>query len=188
VRLLHLIAKSPDFEPKFPMREKHYQKAYEFLESNRGSFLLGDGRKRSSFMEYDDALQEMRTIMVLNSWIDEQKEDSILETLGAEPGDLHRAVDSADWLLYCLAELGRLFGKYDAIKEASFLRKRVAVGVKSELVELTKLRGVGRVRARSLFNSGFRTIKSIKEAPAEKLGLVEKIGPTLAQRIKEEAA
>jgi len=78
--------------------------------------------------------------------------------------------------------------KYDAIKEASFLRKRVAVGVKSELVELTKLRGVGRVRARSLFNSGFRTIKSIKDAPAEKLGLVEKIGPTLAQRIKEEAA
>ena len=188
VRLLHLIAKSPDFEPKFPMREKHYQKAYEFLESNRSSFLLGDERRRSSFMEYDDVLQEMRTVMVLDSWIEEQKEDTILENLGAEPGDLHRAVDSADWLLYCLSELGKLFGKYDVIKEAGFLRKRVGVGVKGELVELTKLRGVGRVRARSLYNSGFRTIKSIKDAPAEKLGLVEKIGPVLAQKIKEEAA
>jgi helicase len=183
-----LVAKSPDFEPKFPMREKHYQQAYEFLESNRSSFSLADERRSSSFMEYEDVLQEMRTVMVLDSWIDEQKEDVILEKLGAEPGDLHRAVDSADWLLYCLCELARLYGKYEVIKEAGFLRKRVEVGVRGELVELTKLRGVGRARARSLFNFGFRTIKSIRDAPAEKLGLVDKIGPVLAQRIKEEAA
>ena len=188
VRLLHLVARSPDFEPKFPMREKHYQQAYEFLESNRSSFSLADERRSSSFMEYEDVLQEMRTVMVLDSWIDEQKEDAILERLGAEPGDLHRAVDSADWLLYCLCELARLYGKYEVIKEAGFLRKRVEVGVRGELVELTKLRGIGRARARSLFNFGFRTIKSIRDAPAERLGLVDKIGPVLAQRIKEEAA
>ena len=28
-------------------------------------------------MEYEEVLQEMRTVMVLDSWIDEQKEDSI---------------------------------------------------------------------------------------------------------------
>ena len=188
LRLLNLVAKSPDFEPKFPMREKHYQQAYEFLETHRSSFPLAAGRARSSFMDYEELLQEMRTVMVLDSWIDEQKEDTILERLGAEPGDLHRAVDSADWLLYCLCELGKLLGKYDAVKEAGFLRKRVEAGVREELVELTKLRGVGRVRARSLYTFGFKTIKSIKEAPAEKLGLVDKIGPVLAQRIKEEAS
>jgi len=187
VRLLHLVARSPDFEPKFPMREKHYQQAYEFLEANRASFSLADER-RSSFLEYEDAIQDVRTIMVLESWIDEQKEDAILERLGAEPGDLHRAVDSADWLLYCLSELARLYGKHDVIKEAGFLRKRVEKGVKGELVELTKLRGVGRVRARALYNFGFKTVKSIRDAPAEKLGLVDKIGPVTAQRIKEEAA
>jgi len=188
LRLLNLVAKSPDFEPKFPMREKHYQQAYEFLETHRSSFSLPRERARSSFMDYEEALQEMRTVMVLDAWIDEQKEDAILERLGAEPGDLHRAVDSADWLLYCLCELGKLFGKYDAVKEAGFLRKRVEVGVRGELVELTKLRGVGRVRARSLYNFGFKTMKSIKEAPAEKLGLVDKIGPVMAKRIKEEAS
>jgi helicase len=194
-KLLHLVARSPDFEPKFPMREKYYQQAYDFLEENRGLFprRADDGgggrraRQRPSLMEYEDLLMEMRTVMVLDSWIDEKKEDLILDTLGAEPGDLHRAVDSADWLLYCLCELARLFGKYEVIKEASFLRKRVAMGVRGELVELTKLRGVGRVRARSLYNFGFRTLKSIREAPTEKLALVEKIGPALAQRMKEEA-
>ena len=74
------------------------------------------------------------------------------------------------------------------IKEAGFLRKRVQVGVKGELVELTKLRGVGRVRARALYSSGFKTIKSIREAPIERLGMVDKIGPVTAQKIKEEAA
>ncbi|HUI00196.1 MAG TPA: DEAD/DEAH box helicase [Nitrososphaerales archaeon] len=187
VRLLHLVSKSPDFEPKFPMRERHFSQALQFLEANRGSFALGAARGRSSFMEYEEALEEMRTVMVLDAWIGEQREDAILETLGAEPGDLHRAVDSADWLLYCVSELARLFGKYEVIKEADFLRKRVEMGVKGELVELTKLRGVGRIRARSLYTFGFRTIKSIREAPAEKLSLVDKIGPVLARKIKEEA-
>jgi len=188
IRLLYLVARSPDFEPKFPMRsEKYSHVAYEFLETNKASFSLADER-RTSFMEYEDVLQDMRTVMVLDSWIDEQKEDAILERLGAEPGDLHRAVDSAEWLLYCLCELARLYGKYDVIKEAGFVRRRVEKGVKEELVELTKLRGVGRVRARALYNFGFKTIKSIRDAPAEKLGLVDKIGPVTAQRIKEEAA
>ena len=187
-RLLYLVARSPDFQPKFPLRsEKYSQLAYEFLEKNRNSFSLADER-RTSLMEYEDVLQDMRTVMVLDSWIDEQREDAILERLGAEPGDLHRAVDSAEWLLYCLSELARLYGKYDAIREAGFLRKRVEKGVRAELVELTKLRGVGRVRARALYSYGFKTVKSIREAPADELGLVDKIGPVTAQKIKEEAS
>jgi len=186
VKLLQLITKSPDFEPKFPMREKYYDLAYQFLEENRGSLSSVD--EKPSFAEYDEAIQDMRTVMVLNGWIEEWKEDTIMERLGAEPGDLHRAVDSADWLLYSLGELARLFGKYSVIKEASFLRKRVISGIKGELVELARLRGIGRARARSLYASGFRDVKSIREATPEKLAQVERIGPVLAKRIKEEAA
>lgn len=188
MKMLHLVARSADFEPKFPMRERHYQQAYEFLETNRESFFVPEEGRGPSLMEYEEALQDMRTVMVLDSWIDEQREDAIMERLGAEPGDLHRAVESADWLLYCLCELSRLYGRHEVIKEAGFLRRRVEVGVRGELVELTKLRGIGRARARSLYNFGFRSIKTIREAPAEKLGMVDKIGPVLAQRIKEEVS
>jgi helicase len=184
--LLQLITKSPDFEPKFPMREKYSDMAYQFVEDHRAS--LGLSGERRSFMEYDEAVQEMRTVMVLNAWIDEWKEDTILERLGAEPGDLHRAVDSADWLLYSLAELARLFGRFPVIREANFLRRRVISGVKEELVELVRLRGIGRARARSLYDSGFRDLRAIREAPAERLAQVERIGPVLAKRMKEEAA
>ncbi len=183
--LIHLFTRSPDFEPKFPLREKQYDQAYEFLDANRGSFITEGGS--SSRLDLDDLLQEMRTVMVIDSWIQEWRDDAILEKLGVEPGDLHRAVENADWLLYCLSELARLYGKHELIKEAEFLRKRVQSGIRGELVELTKLEGVGRARARSLYSAGFTTLKSIREASAERLAGVEKIGPTVARKIKEEA-
>jgi helicase len=186
IGLLHLVARSPDFEPKFPLRERQYEQAYQFLETHRDSIFVKGGVR--SFMDYDEILQDMRTVMVLDAWIEEWREDAILQRLGVEPGDLHRAVESADWLLYCLGELSRLFGKYELIKQIDFLRKRIGSGIKSELVELTRLEGVGRVRARSLYTSGFKTIKSVGEASVDRLAQVEKIGPSLANKLKEQAA
>ena len=186
IAMLHLVSRSPDFEPKFPLREKNYEQAYEYLEKVRPSVISRvDSR---TYLELEELLQDMRTVMVIDAWINEEKEDAILDRLGVEPGDLHRAVDSGDWLLYCLSELARLFGEFEFIKEAEFLRKRVQSGIKSELVELTRLQGVGRVRARSLYSSGFTTLKSIREASAERLAQVEKIGPSLANKIKEQTS
>jgi helicase len=185
IALLHLISRSPDFEPKFPLREKNYDQAYEFLEKNRPSVISRLDSK--TYLELDELLQDMRTVMVIDAWIQELREDSILEKMGVEPGDLHRAVDSADWLLYSLGELARLFDKFELIKEAEFLRKRVQSGIKAELVQLTRLDGIGRVRARSLYSAGFTTLKSVRDASVEKLALVDRIGPKIAKKIKEQA-
>jgi helicase len=183
--LIHLITRSPDFVPKFPLLEKQYDQAYEFLDVHRGSFV--DAGNPGSRLDLDDLLQEMRTVMVIDAWIQEWRDDAILEKLGVEPGDLHRAVENADWLLYCLSELARLYSKFELIKETEFLRKRVQSGIRAELVELTRLEGIGRVRARSLYSAGFTTLKSIREASVEKLAKVEKIGPTVASKIKDQA-
>ncbi len=184
IALLYLAARSPDFEPKFPVKEKQSDAAYEFLETHRTS--LVSKADPGSFLEYDEILADMRTVMVLNSWIEEQREDAILDKLGVEPGDLHRAVESAEWLLYCMAELARLFGRPEMIRGIEFLRKRVRSGIKAELVPLTTLDGVGRVRARSLYNAGFKTLRSLKEASVESLARVDKIGPSIANKIKDQ--
>ena len=130
----------------------------------------------------------MRSVMVLHGWIDEWREEQLLSRLGAEPGDIHRAVDNADWLLHSLGELCKLFERRETSRQVELLRLRVASGVSEELVELTTLQGIGRVRARALYSSGYRTIEDVKEAPADKLALVEKIGPSVARRIKEQVA
>jgi helicase len=186
IGVLYIITRAPDFEPKFPLREKHYELAYRFLEEHREELIVKPDPR--SFLEYDEVLQNMRTVLTLHYWINEWREDTILERFGVEPGDLHRAIQSSDWLLYCLGELARLFGKHFLISEINVLRKRVVDGVKEELLELTSLEGIGRVRARSLHSSGFRTIESIREARIEKLASVDKIGLIIAKKIKEQAS
>lgn len=184
--LLHVIASCPDFEPKFPLRSKDYDQALAFIEEHRGELLQQP--RRHSFSDYDGILQEMRTVMVLHGWIDEWREEQLLTRLGAEPGDIHRAVDNADWLLHSLGELCKLFGRSETGRQVELLRRRVASGVSEELVELTTLQGVGRVRARTLYSAGYRTIEDIKETAADRLALVEKIGPSVAKKIKEQVS
>ncbi|MGP8125989.1 MAG: DEAD/DEAH box helicase [Nitrososphaerales archaeon] len=184
--LLHLVARCPDFSPKFPLRSKDYDMAIAFMEEH-GSELLERHTPRS-FSDYDQVIQEMRTVMALYGWIDEWREEQLLSRLGVEPGDMHRAVDNAEWLLHGLGELAKLFKRAGIVRQAELLRLRVEAGVSEELVELTTLEGVGRVRARALYSAGFRTLEDIKEAPAEKLAAVDKVGTTVARRIKEQVA
>jgi helicase len=184
--LLHLVARCPDFEPKFPLRSKDFELAMSFVEQHTGEMLEKPSTK--SFADYDETLQDMRTVMALYGWIDEWREEQLLSRLGVEPGDMHRAVDNADWLLHSFVELARLFKRPDLVSQGDMLRWRVVSGVSQELVELTLLQGVGRVRARALYTAGYRTLEDLKEASADKLALVEKIGTAVAQKIKEQVS
>ncbi|HXW94157.1 MAG TPA: DEAD/DEAH box helicase [Nitrososphaerales archaeon] len=182
--MLHLVASSPDFEPKFPLRSKDYDQAMAFLEEHSQEML--ERHTSRTFADYDRVLQGMRSVMALHGWIDEWREEQLLSRLGVEPGDMHRAVDNADWLLHSLSELAKLYKMPEMVRQAELLRMRVASGVSEELVELTTLQGVGRVRARALYTAGFRTLEDIKEAPADKLALVDKVGAAVAKKIKEQ--
>ena len=184
--MLHLVAATPDFEPKFPLRSKDYDQAMAFLEEHSSEML--ERHTSRTFADYDRVLQDMRSVMALHGWIDEWREEQLLSRLGVEPGDMHRAVDNADWLLHSLVELAKLFKMPEMVKQGETLRMRVASGVSEELVELTTLQGVGRVRARALYSAGFRTIEDIQEAPADRLALVEKVGAAIARKIKEQVS
>jgi helicase len=182
--ILQAVASTPDFEPKFPLRSKDYDQAMAFMEEHASEML--ERHSTRAFSDYDRVLQDMRSVMALYGWIDEWREEQLLSRLGVEPGDMHRAVDNADWLLHALEELAKLYKTPEIVRQANILRRRVVSGVSEELVELTVLQGVGRVRARALYTAGFRTLEDIKEAPAEKLAMVEKVGTAVARRIKEQ--
>ena len=51
---------------------------------------------------------------------------------------------------------------------------------------LVRLRGIGRIRARVLYKSGYKTLESLKRAPISKLVELPLIGPRLAKVIKEQ--
>ncbi len=184
--ILQLVASTPDFEPKFPLRSKDYDQAMAFMEEHSSEMI--ERHSTRAFADYDRVLQDMRSVMALHGWIDEWREEQLLTRLGVEPGDMHRAVDNADWLLHSLGELAKLFKVPEMVRQADVLRRRVASGVSEELLELTTIQGVGRVRARALYTAGYKTIEDLKEVSAERLAQVDKVGTAVARKIKEQVS
>jgi len=137
-------------------------------------------------LAYEEFLGEAKTAWVLHSWIEEKTEDEIIERFDVEPGDLYRLIETAKWLLYATHELALLFNHKDLIPLIAELSERVAKGVRKELIPLARLEGVGRVRARILYNAGYKTVDDLRLASIDKLMALPMIGPKLAKKIKDQ--
>ena len=172
---LHLISNCEEFFPKFSLRIKDHESLSIMLE-NYSSELI------ESISEYDCS----RSLMALQSWITESSEISLSDSLKIESGDMHRMVQTADWLLYCLRELVKETEKPELHEELDRLRKRVIYGIREDLLELVKIKGIGRIRARKLYNHGIKTLDDLSKISVKKLAEIDKIGSTLANNIKSQ--
>ena len=188
VSFLHLISRTPDISPKLYARRGEDEMLDLFAKEHQDEFMCevpeyyGD----ANGVTYEEFLAEIKCARVLYEWINETSEDGILEVHRVEPGDILRLVDSSRWLLHAIYQLAELFGHKDLLAPTYELQVRCAKGVKAELVPLVELEGVGRVRARSLFNAGYRNLDDLKRVSVTDLMNVPLIGPTLAKRIKEQ--
>jgi helicase len=185
--LLHLISKTPDIAPRPRPRGNEFDKLGVLAASHSDEFMGEVPNQFEDPIAYDEFLSQLKATLVLTDWINEYTEDQILETRKVEPGDLLRLVQGTEWLVFAAQELSRLFGHKDLMAPMEMLRVRVGKGVKSELVKLVGLEGVGRVRARMLYNAGLKNIDDIKERSLTELTTIPSIGPSLAKRIKEQA-
>lgn len=184
--LLHMVSHTPDMYPKFYPRQREIDELAIYLEEHRDEFMFEAPEEWTDKLEYDEFLAELKSVRVIESWIDELSEDDIIEKYRVEPGDLFRMVENADWLLYAIHELAQLFQHKDILPKLSMLRGRVEIGVKPELLPLVKLKGIGRIRGRMLHNAGFKTIEHLKHATITQLTNIPLIGPQLAKTIKEQ--
>jgi helicase len=136
--------------------------------------------------DYEEFLREAKLATIFSFWIEEFSEKEIMEKFKITPGELHSRLDILDWLLYSILEISRIFPfEKETKKLLKKLRKRVLYGVKEELLPLVKLKGIGRKRARILFEAGFRTLQKIKKAKIENLAKALK-SQLLAQKIKSQ--
>lgn len=188
VSFLHLISRTPDISPKLYPRRGEDEMLDLFAKEHEDEFMcetpeyFGD----TNGVTYEEFLAEIKCARVMYEWINETSEDGILEVHKVEPGDMLRMVDTSKWLLHATYQLAELFGHKDLLRSTYELQIRCAKGVKSELVPLVELDGVGRVRARSLFNAGYRDPDDLKHASVTDLMNVPLIGPSLAKKIKEQ--
>ncbi|MEM2613299.1 MAG: helix-hairpin-helix domain-containing protein, partial [Nitrososphaerota archaeon] len=103
------------------------------------------------------------------------------------PGDMLVLKENSEWVSSSIAELLMVLGNHRNALAFMEMAERIRHGVKPELLQLCSIEGVGRVRARILYNYGFRTVEDIVKAPVEKLTETPKIGRELALKIKSHA-
>ena len=172
---LHLISNCEEFFPKFSLRQKDYETASLMIEKNSSELL-------TPISEYDCS----RSLLALQSWITESSELTLSDNLGIESGDMHRMVETADWLSYCLREISKHVERADLLDELENLRRRIVYGIREELLDLVKVKGIGRIRARMLYKHGIKTLDDLAKIPVNKLAEIDKIGSTIADNIKSE--
>lgn len=172
---LYLISNCEEFFPKFSLRNKDFETASLMIENHSSEIL-------EPISEYDCS----RSLLALQAWITESSELSLSDNLGIESGDMHRMVETADWLTYCLREISKHVERADLLDELENLRRRIIYGIKEELLDLVKVKGIGRVRARVLYKHGIKSLDDLSKIPVNKLAEIDKIGSTIADNIKSE--
>ena len=177
--LLHMICAVPDTSLLY-LRRTDYE-WIEDLESEREDELLINPPE--DMARYEIFLAEVKTAKLLDDWINEVHENDIAEKFKIGPGDIRNKMDIAEWLMHATVRLAELFNK-DAAREVEELRTRIRYGVKSELLELVKLKGIGRVRARTLYDRGLKSIEDLRVTSYDRLKQIPTIGEAVARSIK----
>ncbi len=183
---LHLISRAQEMRPLLKVRAKEYDTIQEkFMQHHQ--YLL-EPEPSLYDPEYDDYLGSVKTALMFLEWAEEKTEEQLLETYDVRPGELQAKIDTADWLLYSAEELGKILQFTPLVKEISKLRMRMRYGAKEELIPLLRFEGIGRVRARVLFNNRIRDVGSVKSANLATLKhlIGEKIALSLKKQVGED--
>ncbi len=127
-------------------------------------------------------LKKFNTSLMFEQWVRESREQILMDEFRTQPGILHAKLNICDWLCYSCLEIAKLLGMQNHFMPLSKLRKRLKHGVKEELLMLTEVRHIGRVRARRLWRSNIRSIAELKKADEKDLAKI--LGQGNAKQVK----
>lgn len=182
ISYLQLICETIEMRPLLRIKNKEFSELNSKLLEYE-NFLLTEIPDPWSY-EYEDFLKSFKTALMFLDWIEEKSEDEILERYNVAPGELRSRLMNLEWMVYAMRELATLLNFKEHRRNLTKLRLRVEHGVREELLNLVRFKGIGRVRARALWNAGIRTVRDVKKCSYEKLSSL--IGPRIAKSLKEQ--
>ncbi len=133
---------------------------------------------------YEDFTHSLKTTAYFLDWIDEKSEQELLKLYDIRPGEITAKNTLMDWLLYCSIELAHCLKLSKLYAPLQKIRKRLAYGVKEDVLALLQLKGIGRIRARKLLDKDISSIAQLKSIPFE--DLCDILGKGLATDIKHQ--
>jgi helicase len=182
---LHLICYTPD-QPLTYVTQTEFEEYTILLDDQINELMVEPPIEEEGPRAYSDFLAQLKTANLLRDWISEMTDKNITEQYNVGMGDVHRFVQSAEWLTYATSEIARIVNAPDHIPTLHNLRSRLRYGVKSNILELVSLRGIGRIRGRMLHNHGFTNLADLYKVPIEKLAGIPTIGSSIAESIKKQ--
>ncbi len=184
IGILHLICHTPDQPLTYVTRSEAEE--FEVTIDDYLNELMVEPPIEESPHAYSDFLAQIKTATLLQDWISETTEKDITERYNVGMGDVHRFVQSAEWLTYAASEISRITNATSHIPFLHNLRSRLRYGVRSDILELVGLRGVGRVRGRMLRSHNLVNLPDLYKVPIEELARIPTIGTTIAKSIKKQ--
>lgn len=179
---LQMISYTLELRPLLNVRVSEY----ELVESKIAEFSSSLLSIEPSMFEpeYEDYLKSIKTALFFYDWINEKDDEALLEAYNIRPGEVRAKLSLADWLLFSAEELAKLTKMHGLIKELEKVRIRLHHGAKEELLPLLRLTGIGRIRARKLYNNKLRTLEELKRA--DLVMLSQLIGRQIALSVKKQ--
>ncbi len=185
IGLLHLMCHS-DYQPVSYVARTEVEEIDSIKNASEDYFLVPVPDGWDNPEGYTRFLAELKTALVLLDWINEIPENTLTDRFNVGMGDVHRYVQSAEWLLYSASEIARVSNLSHLISPIQNLRSRIKHGVRSELLELVTLKGIGRIRARMLYNHGVKGLIDVHHVAQSEIARIPSIGNTLAVSIKKQ--
>ncbi len=179
--LLHMIACCPD-NPRLNVTKTESEELEKFESLTKDELILNT-HNWPYLDDYFAYMSTMKMTFLLSEWIDEKSEEAICDQFSMGPGDIYRHIESTQWLLYAAATIADLLMKKNVTIKINDIKQRIHYGIKEELLKIVQLKGVGRIRARQLFNHGYKKLIDFRFTSADKLSDVPQIGKSLAQDI-----
>jgi helicase len=179
--ILQIICSTPDVRSLYLKKTDGWVE--QIADSIRDEFLIQVPNAYEE--EYEWFLSDLKTALLVNDWIEEKTENDLINKYGVGPGDIHSIVESSGWMIYATREIARMYN-FNLLSFLSDMLIRTRNGCKKELLNLISLKGIGRIRARSLFNAGFKSINDLRKVPIHSIAEVKTIGPRIAENIKKQ--
>lgn len=171
--ILYLISKTSEMLP------------LPWIRSCEENFFFYEAVRRDIDIDDIKSLKYIKNAMILYDWINEVPEDELLEKYNIEPGILRYKVEQAKWLVYATGELYKILNiKNRVISQAlEGLEIRIEYGAGKELIDLLKIKHIGRTRARKLYNAGIKNIQDIVDNYQKVRSI---LGDKIAKKILQE--
>ena len=125
--------------------------------------------------------------IVAHAWIGERTYPEMKEKFGIYPGEIHNNIYVLEWMCYAASRMAEFLQVENMRARLGMLKDRIRHGIKTDLLGLVSIRGVGRVIARGLHSAGFRNPAEVAKADITQLEMVPGVGKKRARKLKEEA-